>query len=168
MQPPEKVIERSGIKENMVAAEIGCGSGAFTTFTARAVGKNGTIYALDIQQDMLDQLKKKLEKEQFKDIKNIKLLLGSAYELPLDDESVDIVYFVSVFQEIPDIPRVLKETKRVLKENGVLAISEFFFDPDYPLRKTTLKQGLAGGFILEGIFGNFWNYTARFKKSLTL
>jgi protein-L-isoaspartate O-methyltransferase len=59
-QPPQKVIERSGIKEGMQVLEIGCGSGAFTTFVARAVGPSGKVYALDIEPKMLAQVKAKL------------------------------------------------------------------------------------------------------------
>jgi ubiquinone/menaquinone biosynthesis C-methylase UbiE len=72
---------------------------------------------------------------------------------------------VSVFQEIPDRSKALLEIKRVLKDGGILAISEFFVDPDYPLRKTTVKQGVEEGFSLDKVFGSFWNYTVRFKNN---
>jgi len=39
LQPPDKVIERSGIKPGMTVLDLGCGSGAFTPFVARAVGR---------------------------------------------------------------------------------------------------------------------------------
>src|SRR5665647_537455 len=94
MQPPLLVIERSGIKEGMKVLEIGCGSGAFTPYIARAVGKKGTAYSLDIQQKMLDQLYKKLQKEENKDIDNVKLILGNAYELPFEGQSIDVVTFI--------------------------------------------------------------------------
>ena len=164
MQPPAKLIERSGIQGGMDILEIGCGSGAFTTFAARATGNGGIVYALDIQQGMLDQLSLKMDRKENSDIKNVRLILGSAYQLPIADGSVDLVYLVSVFQEIPDSSKILAEIKRVLKTGGILAISEFLFDPDYPLRKTTVKQGLSGGFTLQGVFGNYWNYTVRFIK----
>jgi ubiquinone/menaquinone biosynthesis C-methylase UbiE len=72
---------------------------------------------------------------------------------------------VSVFQEIPDRSKALLEIKRVLKDGGILAISEFFVDPDYPLRKTTVKQVVKEGFSLDKVFGSFWNYTVRFKNN---
>lgn len=53
LQPPNKLIERSGIKQGMRVLEVGCGSGAFVTFVARAVGKTGKVFALDIQPEML-------------------------------------------------------------------------------------------------------------------
>ncbi|MGZ7119707.1 MAG: methyltransferase domain-containing protein, partial [Methanobacterium sp.] len=54
IQPPEKLIERSGIKEEMRVLEVGCGSGAFTNYISRAVGNNGEVYASDIQPEMLE------------------------------------------------------------------------------------------------------------------
>jgi ubiquinone/menaquinone biosynthesis C-methylase UbiE len=164
LQPPYKIIQASGLKKGMKALEIGCGSGAFTTFVATAIGSNGIVYALDIQPKMLEQLKNKLKRVENKDIKNIIPVLASAYNLPFPDNSLDLVYMVSVFQEIPDKNKTLKEIKRVLKPGGLLSISEFFIDPDYPFRSTTIKQGIQEGFELNGVFGSFWNYTIRFLK----
>src|SRR3989344_5553688 len=164
MQPPDKLIERSGIKQGMRVLEVGCGSGAFVTSVARVVGKTGKVYALDIQPAMLRQLKVKLTKPENQDIKNIKLILGSAYELPFEDNSLDLVYMVTVLQEIPDKKKALKEVRRVLKPGGILAVTEFLPDPDYPLKSTTIKIGEEAGFILDKVLGNFWNYTVRFVK----
>jgi ubiquinone/menaquinone biosynthesis C-methylase UbiE len=164
IQPPDKVIQRSGIVEGMNVLEIGCGSGAFTTFVARAVGKRGKVYALDIEPKMLKQLENKLAKPENQDIKNVELINRSAYELPFDDNSLDAVYMVTVLQEIPDRDRALQQAKRVLKPGGILSITELFPDPDYPWKSTTIKLGTKAGFVLDKVSGNFWNYTVRFKK----
>jgi len=164
LQSPDAIIKRSDIEKNMKILEIGCGSGAFTTYVAGAVGKQGEVYALDIQQKMLDQLKEKLSIPQNNDIANIKPINSSAYKLPFKNNAFELVYMISVFQEIPDGMKALEEIKRVLKPKGILAISEFFTDPDYPLRTTTIKQGEQGGFKFESVFGNFWNYTVKFRN----
>lgn len=164
MQPADKLIRRSGISEGMQVLEIGCGSGAYTTFVARAVGGKGKVYALDIQRKMLDQLQRKLEKPENQDIHNVELVQASAYELPFADAFLDLVYMITVLQEIPDRHRALLEAHRVLKPAGILAITEFFPDPDYPLKRTTIKQATGAGFVEDKVLGNFWNYTARFIK----
>ena len=165
IQPPDKIIQRSGIKEGMNVLEVGCGSGAFTTFVARTVGKKGKVYALDIQPDMLKQLENKLAKPENKDIQNIKLIEGNAYELPFDDNSLNGVYMITVLQEIPDRDRALQQVNRVLKPGGILSVTELFPDPDYPWKSTTVKLGNRAGFITDEVSGNFWNYTVRFKKA---
>ncbi len=53
-----------------------------------------------------------------------------------------------------------------IKPGGILAVTEFFPDPDYPFRSTVIKTGKREGFSLDGSQGNFWNYTVRFKKPL--
>ncbi|UCF13749.1 MAG: methyltransferase domain-containing protein [Thermoplasmatales archaeon] len=163
IQSPEKVIQRSGIKKGMQVLEIGCGSGAFTTFVAQAVGPKGNVYALDIQQEMLQQLENKLSSPENKDITNIKLIESSAYDLPFDDKSIDLVFMVTVIGEIPDNDKALKEIKRVLKPGGILAITETFLDPDYLLKSTLKKKGEKAGFNLDKISGSFWHYTIRFN-----
>lgn len=143
---------------------MGCGSGAYTTFVARAVGPQGKVYALDIQPGMLVQLRKKLEKPGNRDIANIEPVQASAYQLPFTDETLDLVCMITVLQEIPDRRRALVEALRVLKPGGILAITEFFPDPDYPAKSTTVKQVESAGFTKEAVEGSFWNYTARFRK----
>lgn len=168
LQPPDKLIKRSGIKEGMHILEVGCGSGAFTILAARASGIKGEVYALDIQPRMLMQLKKKLSRPENRDIKNIKLVEGDAHKLPFNDNSFDVVYTVTVLQELPDRNRALKEMKRVLKPGGILAVSEFLPDPDYPLKSTTIRLGEEAGFIRDKVEGNLWNYTVRFKAQKSM
>ena len=163
LQPPDKLIDRSGIKEGMHVLEVGCGSGAFTTFVARAVGIKGEVYALDIQPGMLMQLKEKLSRPENRDIRNTTLIEGDANKLPFDDNLFDLVYAITVLQEIPDKNKVLKEIKRVLKPGGILAVTEFLPDPDYPLKSTTIRLGEEAGLILDKVEGNLWHYTVRFK-----
>jgi FkbM family methyltransferase len=148
----------------MKVLDLGCGSGAFTHFIARTVGENGKVYALDIQANMLKQLERKLSKPENKDIKNIKLIEGDAYELPFEKNSLDAVNMVTVLQEIPDKKRVLHEVSRILKSGGILAVTELFPDPDYPWKSTTIKLGNESGFVVDKVVGNFFNYTVRFKK----
>ena len=164
IQPPAKLIKRSGIKKGMQVVDLGCGSGAFTPFIARTVGEKGKVYALDIQADMLKQLERKLSKPENRDIKNIKLIEGNAYKLPFEDGSIDLVNVVTVLQEIPDRNRALQEVNRVLKSGGILAVTELFPDPDYPWKSTTIKLGNGAGFVVDEVSGNFFNYTVRFRK----
>ncbi|MGA2974691.1 MAG: methyltransferase domain-containing protein [Spirochaetia bacterium] len=164
LQPPGVVIERSGIRPGMTVLELGCGSGAFTPFVARAIGNSGKLHALDIQPAMLSQLTRKLSAPRFSDITNVLPVLGSAHELPFADGYFNLVYLVTVFQEIPDKKRTLAEVKRVLRPGGILAITELLIDPDYPLRRTTVRLGVEAGFAVEEVAGSFWTYTARFRK----
>jgi len=163
LQDPRKVIVRSGIKPGMLVLEIGCGGGFFLPYAAEAVGENGKAMGLDIAADMLARCRKYVDK--FPKVKDrIELIQKSAYELPFTDGTLDVVYLVAALMEIPEPARCLAEVKRVLKPGGVLAVSEFMVDPDYPTRRVTIRCGEAAGFKVDGLEGNVWNYTVRFKK----
>ena len=166
-QSPITIVERSGIAPGMTVMELGCGSGAYTTFMARAIGEQGKLYAVDIQPAMLRQLERKLGKAENQDIKNVELKEASAYELPFADGFFDLVYMITVLMEIPDKGLALREVRRVLKPGGALAVTEFFPDPDYPFRATVIKIGEREGFIFDESRGSFWHYTVRFKKPLS-
>lgn len=156
LQPPEQLIQRAGIKPGKKVLDLGCGSGAFTTFIAKTVGNQGQVYAVDIQSKMLKQLEKKLAQAENK--------LASAYQLPFANNFFDLVNMVAVLPEIPNKLKALQEIKRVLKPEGILAVTELLPDPHYPLKSTVIKMGKEAGFILDEASGSFWNYTVRFKK----
>lgn len=164
IQPPDRLIERSGIREGMRILEIGCGSGAFTDYFARKVGNNGEVYAADIQPEMLEQLKKKLMRFENRDIENVTISQCDACKMPFKDNYFDLVSMVAVLQEIPHRKKALLEIKRVLKPQGILAITEIIIDPDYPLKSTTIKQCENAGFFSHKVEGSFINYTACFIK----
>jgi ubiquinone/menaquinone biosynthesis C-methylase UbiE len=69
-----------------------------------------------------------------------------------------------VLQEIPDKRKALAEARRVLKPGGIIAVTEFLIDPDYPLRSTTVRDLERAGFTIEAVEGRFWTYTVRGKR----
>jgi ubiquinone/menaquinone biosynthesis C-methylase UbiE len=164
VQPPREIIERSGIAPGMQVLDLGSGSGTFTIDVARAIGGQGRVYALDIQPAMLKQLAEKLARPENKDIGNVELIEGSAAKLPFSEASLDLVYLVSVLQEIPRRPEALAEIKRVLRPGGILAVSETLMDIDYFLKSTVIKMAGQAGFIMDGAAGNLWSYTVRFTR----
>lgn len=164
IQSPDKLIKRSGIREGMRILEVGCGSGAFTDYISRAVGDKGKVFAADIQPEMLEQLKKKLMRFENRDISNVTLIECDASNMPFEDDYFDLISLVAVLQEIRNKKMALQEIKRVLKPHGILAITEFIFDPDYPLKSTTTRQCENAGFFFDKVDGSFINYTARFIK----
>lgn len=164
MQPPDKVIRRSGIQPGMTVLDLGCGNGAFTVPVARAVGERGKVIAVDMQRAMLWQLERKLAKARNRDIKNVEVKRASAYELPLGDGTVDLVLMVASLPEMAERERALREVKRVLKPGGILAVSEMIVDTDFPWRSTTIELCEGQGFVVDESAGAWWSYTVRFRK----
>ena len=164
VQPPRTIIERSGIAPGMKVLDLGSGGGAFTLDVARAVGRQGRVYAVDIQPAMLKQLAEKLARPENRDIGNVELVESGAHKLPFGGSSLDLVYMVSVLQEIPRRPEALAEIKRVLRPGGILAVSETLMDIDYFLKSTVIKMAQQAGFTMDGADGNLWSYTVRFTR----
>jgi ubiquinone/menaquinone biosynthesis C-methylase UbiE len=163
IQPPARIAEWMGAGAGMSILEIGPGPGTFTLAVAGRVGESGRVYAIDIQESIVNALSEKVEQ---RGITNISVRQASAYTLPFFDEYFDRIYMVAVLGEIPDKQRALSEFKRVLKNDGLLAIGEFLPDPDYPRRKTVTAWCQESGFTLTERYGNLLHYLVLYKKQV--
>jgi ubiquinone/menaquinone biosynthesis C-methylase UbiE len=155
------ILDRVGIQTGECVLELGPGPGAFTVDAARRVGSEGSIIAVDIQPEMIAQVEERVREA---NLSNVETHVASAYELPLENESIDRAFLVTVLPEIPDQNRALTELRRVLKPGGRLSITEEFMDPDYPFPAETIRRVGAAGFELEQRFGGFWVYTINFRR----
>ena len=156
------VLDRVGIRPGERVLELGPGPGAFTVDAARRVGPEGRLVVVDIQPEMIAQVEKRVWEA---GLTNVETHVADAYHLPLEDESVDRAFLVTVLPEIPDQARALAELRRVLKPGGLLSITEEFADPDYPFAFETIGRVEAAGFKLDQRVGNFWVYTLNFRRN---
>jgi ubiquinone/menaquinone biosynthesis C-methylase UbiE len=108
---PDNILEKLKLTGDIVLADLGCGTGFFSIPASRRVKK---VFALDIQQEMLDIL-----------ITNIEAILSEESYIPLSDKSVNILLMANVFHELEDKLSLLKEVNRVLKMNGRLMIIDW-------------------------------------------
>ena len=162
LQPPATVVDWIDIREGMRVLEIGPGPGTFTIEAARRAGDNGRIFAVDIQPVVITRLDERLKRDE---ITNVRAEVASAYQLPYRNGFFDRVFMITVLGEIPDKRRALLEIKRVLKDDGLLAVGEFLPDPDYPRRETVFNWCRSARFELVGRYGGLWHYVLTFKKS---
>jgi SAM-dependent methyltransferase len=155
------VLDRIGIGHSERVLELGPGPGAFTVDAAQRVGSKGRLIAVDIQPEMIVQVERRIREE---GLTNVETHVASAEALPLDGQSVDRVFLITVLPEIPDRGRALAELHRVLRPDGVLSITEEFYDPDYLFLSETIRLVESAGFRFEERFGNFWVYTVNFRR----
>lgn len=116
---PEVILDKLDLTKETVLADLGCGTGFFSIPASRRVKK---VFALDIQQEMVDILTDKIKKEK---ITNIETILLEESSIPLPDISVNILLMANVFHELEDRSSLLKEVKRVLGLSGRLAIIDW-------------------------------------------
>jgi ubiquinone/menaquinone biosynthesis C-methylase UbiE len=155
------VLDQVGIRPGEHVLELGPGPGIFTVEVARRAGPEGRLFAVDIQPEMIAQVEKRVREA---GLANVETHVSDAYHLPLEDESLDRAFLVTVLPEIPDRQRALAELRRVLKPDGLLSITEEFLDPDYPLERTTIRWAEKASFQLAERHGNWWVYTLNFRK----
>ncbi|HHT9136969.1 MAG TPA: class I SAM-dependent methyltransferase [Candidatus Wunengus sp. YC60] len=119
----EKALWFLKIREGETVLEIGFATGSTLVEAAKSVGKKGKIYGLEVTPEMVELAKEKLEKTGLTG--RTILSEGDARKMPYENNMFDAVYMVGVLElfDTPDIPKVLKEIKRVLKRNGRLVVA---------------------------------------------
>jgi arsenite methyltransferase len=132
---PSNIIECLNIQNGMVLGDIGSGGGYFTHEFSRQVGKDGQVYAIDVNQKSLDYIGKNLEKEGIKNVKTVPAQ-PNGIDLP---EKVDLFFLRNVFHHLPDKVDYFKAIKELLKDDGKIAII------DYEKK----------GFSFSGLFGHY-------------
>jgi ubiquinone/menaquinone biosynthesis C-methylase UbiE len=129
---PDLAMRLMRVERGSTVADLGAGSGYFTVRLARAVGNSGKVYAVDIQQGMLDLLQKAVAREK---LTNIVPVLGAIDDPRLPADTFDLVLMVDVYHEFSQPQVMLQHIKRALKPGGRLVLLEYRAeDPDVPIR----------------------------------
>ncbi len=120
----EEILNKLELREDMTAAEFGCGSGGFTIPLAKRLDE-GLVYAIDIQKEPLSALK---SRTQLENIVNVRIIRGDV-EKPegstLGPGSVDLVLIVNILFQAGDKNAIITEAERVLKQGGKLLIIDW-------------------------------------------
>lgn len=118
----KKALKLLAIQEGEMVLEIGFGTGFTLCELAKSIGKTGKAYGIDITPQMVEITRKRLQKEGLAD--RAELYVEDARSISFEDDLFDVVYMASTLElfDTPDIPKVLREIKRVLKASGRLGV----------------------------------------------
>ena len=127
-----QAIENMRIQPDERIADIGAGSGYYTFRMADKVPR-GKVFAVDIQPEMLDIMKQRIESE---DIENVELIQGSETSPKLEANSVDLVTMVDVYHELSHPRETMQNIVAALRPGGRFVLLEYRMeDPTVPIKR---------------------------------
>ena len=131
-QKMDEVLSKLSLHSGMIVADIGAGSGLFSRPLAKAVAPAGKVYAVDIQQDLLDYINKRNKVE---NISNVQAVLGEFDDPKLPTRDIDLAFINDVLHHIQNRAVYLKALGTYIKAGGRVAIIDMDkSDPNTPHR----------------------------------
>jgi putative heme-binding domain-containing protein len=138
---PDTLIGSLEIPIGAQVADVGSGTGYYTWRLAQKVGPKGKVFAVDVQQSMLDLTAATLKKHQ---LSNVQLVLGKETDPSLPAASLDMVLIVNSYHEFSEPEAMTAAVNRALKPGGRLVIIEYSDDADFgsidDTEKMTIQQ----------------------------
>lgn len=170
-EAPDEAIKLLKIPSGASVADIGAGSGYMTVRLAAQVGPSGRVYANDVQPQMIDILRQRLEKRK---ITNVVLVQGEIDDPKLPSSSVDLALMVDVYHELSQPQKMLRHIREALKPGGRLILLEYRKeDPTIPIRlehKMSVREAKleveAEGYTLSNVDESLpWQHILTFTPS---
>ena len=121
-QQPDRIMDALAIADGATVADIGAGAGWFTIHLARRVGPNGTVYAQDVQRQMLEAIRRRVGRE---GLQNVQTRLGKGSTPNLPAGRLNAVLVVDAYQEVEDRVTFLRNLASALTRDGRIGIVNY-------------------------------------------
>lgn len=141
--------EFAGLKPGDNVLDLGCGAGNDCFVARSVVGETGAVTGIDFSEEMLDKANANLIRTGFD---NIRFVHGDIENLPLPDETYDVVVSNCVLNLVPDKQKAFAEIYRVLKNGGSVCISDVVLNgylPDGLKEAAEMYAGCVSGAVLK-------------------
>jgi predicted methyltransferase len=115
------IFQAMGVRPGARVADVGAGGGFFTSRLASAVGPAGHVYAVDVTDDALDRLRRRLKEDA---ISNVTVIKGTSTDPQLPPATLDAALIINAYHEMPEHQAMLAAIRAALKPTGRLVIVE--------------------------------------------
>lgn len=142
----------ASLKEGDVVLDLGSGAGFDAFLAANKVGKKGRVIGVDMTPEMIERARLNAKKGGFE---NVEFRLGDIEKLPVEDNLIDVVISNCVINLSPDKGTVFKEAFRVLKQNGMLMVSDLVLTKEIPDRIKNSAEAYVGciaGAVMKDVY----------------
>jgi ubiquinone/menaquinone biosynthesis C-methylase UbiE len=140
-EEPDRMLAALEIQKGAVVADVGAGVGYHVLRLAEIVGPTGKVIAEDIQDGMIQLLRKNIETRR---LRNVEVVLGTPTDPKLPSNSVDLVLMVDVYHEFSEPAAMMRRIKNCLKPGGRVVLVEFRKEdpvvPIQPLHKMSTQE----------------------------
>ena len=168
----EQIVQACFLKEGMNMADIGAGTGFLTRMFARAVAEKGTVWAVDISDELIEHIKKSAREE---GLSNIRAIVCDQDDTKLPPNSIDLVFMADTYHHFEFPAKTMASVYRALRKGGQLIVidyhrkegetDEWILDHIRADRATVIREIQAAGFGVVGEAGFLKeNYFLRFLK----
>jgi SAM-dependent methyltransferase len=142
-----RVMDILKINDGTNVADIGAGSGWFTTRAAKRAGTKGKVYAVEINQDFIKYINDRAAKE---NLPNIKTILGKEDDPKLPEKTIDAVLMLKTYHEIAEPVRLMKNLRKSLRPKALVGVIDRNGNGDDHgiSSETVLKEMQSAGFVL--------------------
>lgn len=161
VDPPERLADRLELSADFRVLEIGPGPGFYSVEVARRIPR-GHLELYDIQPEMLAKARRKLERA---GLENFGCTVGDAANLPFDAGTFDVAFLVAVLGEVTDRRACVRSVHRVLRDGGLLSVTEMPGDPDRLSVEQVRRAAEGAGFRWIETIPGFRGYTATFRRA---
>jgi len=120
LQNPQKIL-KPFVNEGMKVLDIGCGPGFFTIELAKMVGNSGKVFAVDLQEGMLQKIRNKIKGTELEDRINLIKSEQDKFTVP---KKVDFILAFYMVHEVPDKNKLFKDLINILDDKGQLLLVE--------------------------------------------
>lgn len=161
LQDPQKILAPY-VKEGMKVLDLGCGPGFFTLAMARMVGETGKVFAADLQDEMLQKVKNRIQGTGFES--RIILHRSESGSMGIS-ERVDFVLLFYMVHEVSDKERLFNQIFSIVQPDGQVLMVE---PPFFHVSRKTFKEEIAfaqeAGFTVAGRPNIFFSKSVVFRK----